>query len=168
MAAKVWSLPRFWVSIHCYKNQLVKKNWGRILDLAWLKFAVAALYYVCQNTQIISFSFLASGEMSGKPSIKFIYIQDVEETAVELNEMMTTGTRAEKKEEDKMKQSKMIQCNSLKDIQNQNFDRKTVNFLSSQLLKNIQSTLSSEKKNVCNSLPLCIGLYSDGFDPDHI
>ena len=43
MAAKIWSLPRFWVSIHSYKKQQVKKNWGRILDLAWLKFAVAAL-----------------------------------------------------------------------------------------------------------------------------
>ena len=42
-AAKVWSLPRFWVSIGSYKKQLVKKICGRILDLAWLKFAVAAL-----------------------------------------------------------------------------------------------------------------------------
>jgi hypothetical protein len=42
-AGKVWSLPRFWVSICSYKKQLVKEFWGRILDLAWLKFAVAAL-----------------------------------------------------------------------------------------------------------------------------
>ena len=42
-AGKVWSLPRFWVSIHSYKKQPVKKFWGRILDLAWLKFTVAAL-----------------------------------------------------------------------------------------------------------------------------
>ena len=42
-AGKVWSLPRFWVSIRSYKKQPVKKIWGRILDLAWLKFAVAAL-----------------------------------------------------------------------------------------------------------------------------
>ena len=42
-AGKVWSLPRFWVSIRSYKKQLVKKFWGKILDLAWLKFAAAAL-----------------------------------------------------------------------------------------------------------------------------
>ena len=42
-AGKVWSLPRFWVSIRTYKKQPVKKCWGRILDLAWLRFAVAAL-----------------------------------------------------------------------------------------------------------------------------
>ena len=44
-AGKVWSLPRFWVSIRSYKKQLVKNVWGRILDLAWLKFAVAALIF---------------------------------------------------------------------------------------------------------------------------
>ena len=37
------ALPRFWVSIHSYKKQPVKKNWGRILGLAWLKFAVVFL-----------------------------------------------------------------------------------------------------------------------------
>ena len=42
-AAKDWSLPRFWVSIHSYKKQPVKKIWGRILDLAWLKFTMVAL-----------------------------------------------------------------------------------------------------------------------------
>ena len=42
-AGKIWSLPRFWVSILSYKKQPVKKIWGRILDLSWLKFAVAAL-----------------------------------------------------------------------------------------------------------------------------
>ena len=42
-AGKVWSFPRFWVSIRSYKKQLVKKFGGRILDLAWLKFTVAAL-----------------------------------------------------------------------------------------------------------------------------
>ena len=42
-AGNVWSLPRFWVSICSYKKQPVKKFWGRILDLAWLKFTVAAL-----------------------------------------------------------------------------------------------------------------------------
>ena len=41
--AKVWSLPRFWISISSYKKQPIKKKGGRILDLAWLKFAVAAL-----------------------------------------------------------------------------------------------------------------------------
>jgi hypothetical protein len=40
---KVWSLPRFWVSIRSYKKQPVKNFLGRILDLAWLKFAVGAL-----------------------------------------------------------------------------------------------------------------------------
>ena len=41
--AGAWTLHRFWVSIHSYKKQLVKKKLGRILDLAWLKFAMAAL-----------------------------------------------------------------------------------------------------------------------------
>ena len=36
-------LSRFWVSIRSNKKQPVKKIWGRILDLAWLKLAVAAL-----------------------------------------------------------------------------------------------------------------------------
>ena len=40
---KVWALPRFWVSICSYKKQPVKNIWGRILGLAWLKFAVAPL-----------------------------------------------------------------------------------------------------------------------------
>ena len=43
-AGKVWSLPRFWVSIPSYKKQPVKKIWGKILGLAWLKFAVASLH----------------------------------------------------------------------------------------------------------------------------
>ena len=30
-------------SMHSYKKQPVKKIWGRILDLVWLKFALAAL-----------------------------------------------------------------------------------------------------------------------------
>ena len=38
-AGKVWSLPRFWVSISPYKKQPVKIFWGRI-------FAVAALIKV--------------------------------------------------------------------------------------------------------------------------
>ena len=42
-AGKVWSFPRFWVSIRSYKKQPVKKFWGRVLDLPLLKFAVAAL-----------------------------------------------------------------------------------------------------------------------------
>ena len=44
-AGKVWSLPRLWVSIRSYKKQPVKKICGRILDLAWLKFAVMALFW---------------------------------------------------------------------------------------------------------------------------
>ena len=42
-----------------YKKQLVKKNWGRILDLAWLKFAVAALYHMtmCSRYSHLIFSF---------------------------------------------------------------------------------------------------------------
>ena len=40
---KDWDLPRFWVSIRSYKKQPVKKNWDRILGLAWFKFAVAPL-----------------------------------------------------------------------------------------------------------------------------
>ena len=37
------ALPRFWVSICSYKKQPVKNDLGKILDLAWLKFAVATL-----------------------------------------------------------------------------------------------------------------------------
>ena len=44
-APKAWALPRFWVSIHSYKKQLVKEIWGRILGLAWLKFVVVPLNY---------------------------------------------------------------------------------------------------------------------------
>ena len=42
-APKAWAFPRFWVSIRSYKKQLVKQIWGRILGLAWFKFAVASL-----------------------------------------------------------------------------------------------------------------------------
>ena len=45
-ALKAWALPRFWVSIRSYKKQPVKKFWGRILGLAWLKFAVAPLSHI--------------------------------------------------------------------------------------------------------------------------
>ena len=56
-AGKVWSLPRFWVSIHSlHKKQPVKKFVGRMLDLVWLKFAVAALqlgmHYWTPNNQL--------------------------------------------------------------------------------------------------------------------
>ena len=48
-AGKVWSLPRFWVSICSYKKQPVKKFLDRILDLAWLQFSVAVLQFrVCK------------------------------------------------------------------------------------------------------------------------
>ena len=39
------ALPRFWVSICSYKKQLVKKNWSRILGLAWLKFTMTPLWH---------------------------------------------------------------------------------------------------------------------------
>ena len=42
-AGKVGSLPRFWVAIRSHKKQPVKTFWGRILNLAWLKFAKWAL-----------------------------------------------------------------------------------------------------------------------------
>ena len=42
-ALKVWTLPKCWVSIPSYKKQPVKKICGRILGLAWPKFAVASL-----------------------------------------------------------------------------------------------------------------------------
>ena len=42
-APKAWALPRFWVSIHSYKKQPVKKIWARILGPALLKFVVASL-----------------------------------------------------------------------------------------------------------------------------
>ena len=35
--------PRFWVSIRSYKKQLIKNIWGRILGIAWLKFAMVPL-----------------------------------------------------------------------------------------------------------------------------
>ena len=41
--AKAWALPRFWVLMRSCKKQPVKKIWGRIVGLAWLKFAVAPL-----------------------------------------------------------------------------------------------------------------------------
>ena len=37
--------------IHSYKKQLVKKMWGRILCLAWLKYAVAPLQKLYQKTK---------------------------------------------------------------------------------------------------------------------
>ena len=40
-APKAWALPRFW------EEQPVKKHWGRILSLAWLKFVVAPLTLIC-------------------------------------------------------------------------------------------------------------------------
>ena len=48
---KVWSLPRFWFSIPSYRKQLV-----RILDLAWLKFDVAALrtMYLCSKKEFFN------------------------------------------------------------------------------------------------------------------
>ena len=52
-ADKVWSLPRFCVSIRSYKKQPVKKICGRILDLAWLKFAVAVLCSTQGAIQVI-------------------------------------------------------------------------------------------------------------------
>ena len=56
-AGKVWSLPRFSVSIRSYKKQPVKKIWGRLLNLARLKFAVAALKCKRRSQKV---SFLAS------------------------------------------------------------------------------------------------------------
>ena len=43
-ATKACVLPKFWISKRFYKKQPVKKIWGRILRLAWLKFDVAALH----------------------------------------------------------------------------------------------------------------------------
>ena len=45
---------RFWVSISSYKKQPVKKIWGRILGLAWLKFAVESLFMRRKNWQMQS------------------------------------------------------------------------------------------------------------------
>jgi hypothetical protein len=55
-AGKVWSLPRFPVSIRSYKKQPVKKYWSGILDLAWLKFAVAALVSISPYLRGLLFS----------------------------------------------------------------------------------------------------------------
>ena len=52
-AGKVWSLPRFWVSIFSYKKQPVKTFLGRILDPSQLKFAVVAL---CRALDIVNIS----------------------------------------------------------------------------------------------------------------
>ena len=51
-AGKVWSLHRFWVSIHSYKKQPVKIYFDRILDLARIKFAMAALSTEIDRTLI--------------------------------------------------------------------------------------------------------------------
>ena len=53
-APKAWALPKFWVSIRFYKKQPVKKIWARILGLAWLKFAVAAL--ILERFRLINLS----------------------------------------------------------------------------------------------------------------
>ena len=53
-APKALALPRFWVSIRSYKKQPVKKNWGRILGLAWLKFAVAPFTLQIEMAKIYS------------------------------------------------------------------------------------------------------------------
>ena len=86
------------------------------------------------------------------------------------------------------KELRIIQYTSPKDILKRYFEDKTVaesflsfsrefnesqpnesygDFFSSRLFKYIQSTLSPEEKSACNNLPLCIGLYSDGFDPEN-
>ena len=100
--------------------------------------------------------------MSGKPYIKIIYVQDVEEKEVE-DEITAAGNIAEKKGNDLKKQLQMIQHNYLKEIPIQKIDKKTANFLSSHLFKNIQSESSSEEKSASENLPLCIALYSDGY-----
>ena len=51
-APKAWALPKFWVSIRSYKKQPVKKIWGRILGLAWLKFAVGVIYHLTPMTAL--------------------------------------------------------------------------------------------------------------------
>ena len=55
---KAWALPRFWVSIRFYKKQPVKKRWGRIQGLAWLKFAMAALDMIQQKCIYVQFCWL--------------------------------------------------------------------------------------------------------------
>ena len=52
-APKAWALPRFWVSIRSYKKQLVKKIWGRILGLVWLKFTVAPLDFLSKSIGVL-------------------------------------------------------------------------------------------------------------------
>ena len=77
-APKAWALLRFWVSIRSYKKQPVKKIWGRILGLVWLKFAVAPLpVFVSYMKRLSVFyplllqpSFPCVAYHSGKP-IKF-------------------------------------------------------------------------------------------------
>ena len=60
-APKTWALPRFWVSILSYKKQPVKKIGGRMLGLAWLKFAVAPLNVVaCPATLFCELALLVS------------------------------------------------------------------------------------------------------------
>ena len=55
-APKAWALPKFWVSISSYKKQQpVKKIWGRILGLAWLKLAVASLKREAEETYFVTF-----------------------------------------------------------------------------------------------------------------
>ena len=52
-APKAWALPRFWVLIHSYEKQPVKKIWDRVLGLAWLKFAIASLGMVFMEVPVV-------------------------------------------------------------------------------------------------------------------
>ena len=75
-AGKVWSLPRFWVPIRSYKKQLVKKFWGRILDLAWLKFAVAALcgtHWATLRQPCGTIEFLINNNKTSSPMLHLTY-----------------------------------------------------------------------------------------------
>ena len=69
-APKAWALPRFWVSIRSYKKQPVKKNWGRILDLAWLKFAVTSLK--CKELTALIYKLCYCGFLTVERLLKWI------------------------------------------------------------------------------------------------
>ena len=67
-APKALDLPRFWVSIHSYKKQLVKNIWGRILGLAWLKFTGAPLIlYQCLDGVVVSTLAFHAGDRGSIP-----------------------------------------------------------------------------------------------------
>ena len=60
-------MHRFWFSIRSYKKQLV--NWGRMLGLAWLKFAVAALVGILLSILLFGLALVGTTVLKLNPII---------------------------------------------------------------------------------------------------